>query len=52
VPTQPRERRLSDEVTKRSRLIRALWILGAAVILLFVARTFIGDVYHVDSGSM
>jgi len=39
-------------VTKRSRLIRALWILGAAVILLFVARTFIGDVYHVDSGSM
>ncbi len=37
---------------KRSHLVRIVWIVAAAVILLFIARTFVGDVYHVDSGSM
>ena len=37
---------------KRSHLVRVVWIVAAAAFVLFIARTFVGDVYHVDSGSM
>jgi len=37
---------------KRSRLVRAAWTLAAIAVLVLVTRTFVGDVYHVDSASM
>jgi signal peptidase I len=37
---------------KRSHLVRVVWIVAAAAFVLFIARTFVGAVYHVDSGSM
>lgn len=45
------ERNLSDFV-KRPYLVRTAWILAAALFLLFIVRAFVGQVYHVDSGSM
>lgn len=45
------DRRLSRRV-KRAHLVRAAWIAGGIVFVLFLLRTFVGDVYHVDSGSM
>ncbi len=33
-------------------LVRAAWTLGVIVLALLFVRTFVGDVYHVDSGSM
>jgi signal peptidase I len=37
---------------KRRSLLRAAWTLAALLVLLLVAKTFVGGVYHVDSGSM
>jgi signal peptidase I len=37
---------------KRRFLARAAWILGAAVVVLLLLKTFVGDVYHVVSSSM
>ncbi len=37
---------------KRSRLVRTAWTLAAIAVLVLVTRTFVGDVYHVDSASM
>lgn len=37
---------------KRRFLARAVWILGAAVVVLLLLKTFVGDVYHVVSSSM
>jgi signal peptidase I len=34
------------------KLQRTLWVLAFALLALFAARTFIGDVYHVSSPSM
>ena len=37
---------------KRRTLLRAAWTLAALLVMLLVAKTFVGGVYHVDSGSM
>jgi signal peptidase I len=37
---------------KRAHFVRLAWLVGAALFLLLIARTFVGNVYHVDSGSM
>lgn len=51
MPIRPSNRTLSPRV-KRKLVVRAAWIAAAALLVLFVARTFVGAVYHVDSGSM
>jgi signal peptidase I len=37
---------------KRPWLVRTAWSLGALAVLVLLVRGFVGDVYHVDSGSM
>lgn len=37
---------------KKTAFIRTAWGLAAVLLLLLLARTFVGNVYHVDSGSM
>lgn len=37
---------------KKSALIRTAWGVAVVLVLLVLARNFVGDVYHVDSGSM
>jgi len=51
VPTRLAERTLSPSV-KRPQLVRAAWILAGGLVLVFLFRAFVGDVYHVESGSM
>lgn len=39
-------------LVKRRLFLRAAWTIAALLVLLLVAKTFIGGVYHVDSSSM
>lgn len=45
------DRTLSPPV-KHSFLIRAGWTAAATAVVVLLLKTFVGDVYHVDSGSM
>lgn len=36
----------------RRRLLLALWVLAGALVALYGVRSFVADVYHVESGSM
>ncbi len=44
--------RLSLNSSKRVWPVRTAWTLGISVVVVLFVRTFVGDVYHVDSGSM
>lgn len=44
--------RLPPKPQKRATLARIAWTLAATLAALLLVRTFVGDVYHVDSGSM
>ncbi|MBL8859843.1 MAG: signal peptidase I [Planctomycetes bacterium] len=49
-------KRTLNHFVKRSQLVRAavraVWILGTGLFVLFMVRAFVGQVYHVESGSM
>lgn len=53
-PARPADARapLQRPSLPRALLVRGAWTLGTAAALVLVLRTFVGDVYHVDSGSM
>lgn len=44
--------RLTVNSSKRAWPVRTAWTLGISVVALLFVRTFVGDVYHVDSASM
>lgn len=44
--------RLTANSSKRVWPVRTAWTLGVSVVVVLFVRTFVGDVYHVDSGSM
>lgn len=51
VPSPSLERSLSP-CLKRSFLVRSVWTVAATLVVVLLAKSFVGDVYHVDTGSM
>jgi signal peptidase I len=37
---------------KRGTIVRIAWLFALALVLVMCLKTFVGDVKHVDSGSM
>lgn len=44
--------RAETRSTARTLLVRGAWTLASLAAAILLVRTFVGDVYHVDSGSM